>query len=159
MEKLKEFINRLIFIAGTVFLTILVFTVAWQVISRYVFNSPSIFTDELARFLLMWIGMLGATYAFGAKGHLSMDYLHTLLSASTVRLIKIILPILGIVFVACVMVGGGSLLTLNTMQQYSPVLNIPMGYVYLILPITGIVNVLYLIGYIVDELKAKESVK
>ena len=63
MEKLKEFINRLIFIAGTLFLTILVFTVAWQVISRYVFNSPSIFTDELARFLLMWIGMLGATYA------------------------------------------------------------------------------------------------
>lgn len=43
MEKLKEFINRLIFIAGTLFLTILVFTVAWQVISRYVFNSPSIY--------------------------------------------------------------------------------------------------------------------
>ena len=68
MEKLKEFINRLIFIAGTLFLTILVFTVAWQVISRYVFNSPSIFTDELARFLLMWIGMLGATYALEQRG-------------------------------------------------------------------------------------------
>ena len=57
------------------------------------------------------------------------------------------------------MVGGGTLLTLNTMQQLSPVLYIPMGYVYLILPITGVINVLYLIGYIFDELKKEEGEK
>lgn len=159
MERLREIINRVIFIIGTILLTAITITVAWQVISRYVFNNPSIFTDELARFLLMWIGMLGTTYAFGSKSHLSMDFFHTLLKKETVKKIKIALPILGIIFIGSVMVGGGTLLTLNTMQQLSPVLYIPMGYVYLILPITGIINILYLVGYIVDEMKEKGSEK
>lgn len=159
MENLRKGINKIIFVIGTILLTAITLTVTWQVISRYVFNDPSIFTDELARFLLMWIGMLGTTYAFGSKSHLSMDYLHTLLKKETVKKIKIALPILGIIFIGSVMVGGGTLLTLNTMQQLSPVLYIPMGYVYLILPITGIINILYLVGYIVDEMKEKGSEK
>lgn len=159
MEKLREVINKIIFIIGTILLTTITLTVAWQVVSRYVFNEPSIFTDELARFLLMWIGMLGTTYAFGTKAHLSMDYLHTLLKKETVKKIRVVLPILGIIFIGSVIVGGGTLLTLNTMQQLSPVLYIPMGYVYLILPITGVINVLYLIGYIFDELKKEEGEK
>ena len=61
MDRLRGYINRVIFIVSSLLLTVMVATVAWQVTSRYVFNSPSIYTDELARFLLMWIGMLGKT--------------------------------------------------------------------------------------------------
>lgn len=157
MDKLRGQINRVIFIISSLLLTVMVLVVAWQVISRYVFNSPSIFTDELARFLLMWIGMLGTTYAFGYKAHLSMDYLYTFLKADTVKLIKIILPILSIIFMGFVMVWGGTLLTLNTMKQLSPVLYIPMGAVYSILPITGIINIFYFVTYIADELVLKGS--
>lgn len=155
MDKLRRYINRIIFIVGALLLTVMVATVTWQVISRYVLSSPSIFTDELARFLLMWIGMLGTTYAFGSKAHLSMDYLHTFLKIGTVKIIKIILPILSIIFMGFVMVWGGTLLTLNTMKQLSPVLYIPMGVVYSILPITGVINIFYFITYITDELALK----
>lgn len=157
MDKLRRYINRIIFIVGALLLTVMVATVAWQVISRYVLSSPSIFTDELARFLLMWIGMLGTTYAFGSKAHLSMDYLHTFLKIDTVKIIKIILPILSIIFMGFIMVWGGTLLTLNTMKQLSPVLYIPMGIVYSILPITGVINIFYFITYITDELALKEA--
>lgn len=157
MDRLREYVNRVIFVVSSLLLTVMVATVAWQVTSRYVFNSPSIFTDELARFLLMWIGMLGTTYAFGSKAHLSMDYLHTFLKADTVKIIKIILPILSIIFMGFVMVWGGTLLTLNTMKQLSPVLYVPMGVVYSILPITGVINILYFVTYITDELVVKGS--
>lgn len=157
MDKLRGYTNRVIFTISALLLTVMVVAVAWQVISRYLFNSPSIFTDELARFLLMWIGMLGTTYAFGHKAHLSMDYMHTFLKADTVKIIKIILSILSIIFMTFVMVWGGLLLTLNTMQQASPVLYIPMGVVYSILPITGIINIFYFITYIADELALKGS--
>ncbi len=157
MDRLREYVNRVIFVVSSLLLTVMVATVAWQVTSRYVFNSPSIFTDELARFLLMWIGMLGTTYAFGSKAHLSMDYLHTFLKADTVKIIKIILPILSIIFMGFVMVWGGTLLTLNTMKQLSPVLYVPMGAVYSILPITGVINILYFVTCITDELVVKGS--
>ena len=55
------------------------------------------------------------------------------------------------------MVWGGTLLTLNTMKQLSPVLYVPMGVVYSILPITGVINVFYFITYIADELAVKGS--
>ena len=62
--------NFLVLITG-----ILVLDVLWQVISRYLLKSPSSFTDELARFLLIWVGILGAAYATGKKMHLAIDVL------------------------------------------------------------------------------------
>lgn len=155
METIKNYVNKLIFFIGTVLLTVLVLTVTWQVVSRYVFNSPSMFTDELSRFLLMWIGMLGATYAFGTKAHLAMDIVHGLVNKGTLKVLRIIIPILAVIFIGVVMVIGGSLLTMNTMKQLSPVMQLPMGIVYSILPVTGILNVIYLLGDIKEELTAK----
>lgn len=155
MEVIKTHINKLIFFVGSILLTVLVLTVTWQIISRYVFNSPSMFTDELSRFLLMWIGMLGATYAFGSKSHLAMDFIHTLLGPRYLKTLKIIIPILAVIFISLVMIAGGSLLTMNTMKQLSPVMQLPMGIVYMILPITGILNVLYLLGDIKEEFLTK----
>lgn len=155
MDAIKNYVNKLIFFIGTILLTVLVLTVTWQVVSRYIFNSPSMFTDELSRFLLMWIGMLGATYAFGTKSHLAMDIVHTLIKPSTLKCLRIIIPILAVIFITLVMVIGGSLLTVNTMKQLSPVMQLPMGVVYSILPITGVLNVIYLLGDIKDELSVK----
>ena len=51
-------------------MTAMVFSVSWQVVSRYLFSSPSSWTEEVARFLLIWIGTLGAAYAFRTNmGH------------------------------------------------------------------------------------------
>lgn len=48
-----------------IFMSILVINVLWQVTSRYIMNSPSSFTDELAGYLLIWVGLLGAAYVAG----------------------------------------------------------------------------------------------
>jgi tripartite ATP-independent transporter DctM subunit len=42
------------------------------VVSRYVFNSPIIWTDELATFLFLWLSMLGAVVAFRRDGHMRL---------------------------------------------------------------------------------------
>ena len=64
---------------------------------------------------------------------------------------------LSIIFMGFVMVWGGTLLTLNTMKQLSPVLYVPMGAVYSILPITGVINIFYFVTCITDELAVKGS--
>ncbi|MDP7572961.1 MAG: TRAP transporter small permease subunit, partial [Myxococcota bacterium] len=52
-----------------------VVNVLWQVLSRYVLGSPSSFTDELARYLLVWVGLLGSAYAAGQRLHVAVDLL------------------------------------------------------------------------------------
>ena len=54
---------------------LMVLNVLWQVFSRYVLGEPSAFTDELARFLMIWLGLLGAAYVSGKKGHVAIDVL------------------------------------------------------------------------------------
>ena len=52
----------------------LVVDVLWQVLSRYILVSPSSVTDELAGYLLIWVGLLGAAYVSGKNEHLAIDY-------------------------------------------------------------------------------------
>ena len=47
-------------------LLVMVFAASWQVVARYVFEAPPIWTEELARRAMVWTGMLGASCAFYA---------------------------------------------------------------------------------------------
>ena len=67
--------DRTLALIVSVLLTMLLFTVVWQVFSRYVLKDPSSYTDELARYLLIWVALLGAAYATGQKLHLAIDLL------------------------------------------------------------------------------------
>ena len=60
-----------------VLMSVMVIDVSWQVASRFVFRAPSSFTEELAGFLLIWIGLLGAAYGFRTRAHLGIDLLVT----------------------------------------------------------------------------------
>ncbi len=126
-------------------MVLMVFCVTWQVFSRYVLNSPSSWTEELARFALIWIGLLGSAYAYHLKMHLGLDLLvHKLQPASAV-LLKKILHFLAVLFAAVVMVYGGIQLVMMTaeLKQYSAALQWPMAMVYLCLPISGVMMILY----------------
>jgi TRAP-type C4-dicarboxylate transport system permease small subunit len=56
-------------------LAMMVLCVTWQIVSRYFLGDPSSWTEELSRFLLIWVGLLGGSYAYHAKMHLGLDLL------------------------------------------------------------------------------------
>ena len=69
--KFQQRLNKVLEIFLVVLMSVLVIDVLWQVFSRYLLSSPSSFTDELAGFLLIWVGVLGAAYVDGRKEHLA----------------------------------------------------------------------------------------
>ena len=72
---MKRSVDRsLQFVIVTIFV-ILVVCVTWQVITRYGLGVPSIVTDELARFLFMWLALIGGAYTYGMRRHLAIDLL------------------------------------------------------------------------------------
>lgn len=123
----------------------LVLCVVWQVVSRYILNVPSTFTDELARFLLIWVSLLGAAYLSGQNAHVSIDLFSQRLSPLGQRNLAILINVLIIVFVFSVLVfGGGRLVyTTFTYMQLTPSLQIPMAFVYMIGPICGLLVTFY----------------
>lgn len=126
-------------------LFILVLTVLWQVFSRYVLQSPSTATDEIARFLLIWTTLLGAAWVVGQRGHLAIDLLTEKLQPNNGRRMHLFISMLIIAFSFSVLCLGGINLVRITLllEQTSTVLQVPMGYVYCVLPLSGLVMVIY----------------
>ena len=75
LNRIKLAVDRTIAAFSVAVMIALVVCVVWQVFSRYVLNQPSTLTDELARFLMIWVGLLGAAYTVGAQRHLAIDLL------------------------------------------------------------------------------------
>ena len=131
----------------------LVIAVLWQVISRYVFSAPSSWTEEAARFLLIWISLLGAVYAFRTGMHLGLDLLpKKLTGAAALRLKRFTVAVVVLFSAAVLVIGGGSLVLLTwELRQYSAVLGLPMSVVYAVIPVSGLLICIYAVAALGDE--------
>ena len=146
----RNLLDRLILIVSYFALMLLVVTVTWQVFSRYVLNDPSNWTDELARYAMVWLGLLGASYLFGTKGHLAITLLDGALKGKAHIALHILINIISGAFVSLAMLKGGIALMGRTTQQLSPALQLPMSEVYSILPISAVIILIYLIMNTLD---------
>ncbi len=117
----------------------LVVDVVWGVFTRYVMGHQSPWTEELARMLLIWVSLLGASIGFIRRSHLGVDYFVGKLSDRWQTIGELIIYLLVAFFASVVLIYGGYRLVSSTLQngQPSPALKIEMGYVYLAVPISG----------------------
>jgi TRAP-type C4-dicarboxylate transport system permease small subunit len=154
MRKIIDTVIRNILV---VLMGILVINVVWQVFTRYVLQSPSMFTDELARFLLIWVSLLGAAYCSGKNHHIAIDILLRQLNPGNRIKLELFIKLLIIVFVLCVLVIGGSYLVYITSvyMQITPALQIPMAWVYLIGPLSGLLIIYYKLSDIILLLRGR----
>ncbi|QBH95571.1 TRAP transporter small permease [Limnobaculum zhutongyuii] len=154
IEKLKKPIDWFIATFSVVMMVILVICVVWQVFSRFVLNSPSTMTDEIARFSMIWVGLLGAAYTVGLQKHLSIDLFTLNLTGIKRRISNIIINLCICGFSGGVMIWGGYTLLAKVYEsgQVSPAMQVPMAYIYIVLPISGIIMVYYSLLFIIDAI-------
>ncbi len=148
--KSRRFVDYILARFVILVMSVLVIDVLWQVASRYIMREPSSWTDELAGFLLIWVGLFGAAYATGKKDHLAIDLLPRKLEPSKRRYLNLFINILIALFALIIMVIGGIRLVYITfkLNQISSALEIPIGYVYLVIPISG----LFIMFYVINEI-------
>ncbi len=129
----------------SILMTLMTLDVLWGVFTRYALGSQASWSEELARFLLIWIGILGAAYASGQKMHLAIDLLSPKLSESKAKKLALFIKSLIILFVFLVLVVGGFRLIYisQVLGQTSPALRLPMSVVYGVVPISGLLIIYY----------------
>ena len=87
--------------------------------------------------------MFAAAYVFGKREHMRMGFLADKLNKKKLTILNAIIEILIIAFALIVMVYGGISITSLSMTQKTASLGLPMGYVYIVIPITGVVIAVY----------------
>lgn len=140
-------------IALAALMTAMVISVVWQVLSRYLFVVPAAWTEELARFLLIWIGMLGAGYAYRHGSHLGVDLLADKLSGTGRLQLHRAVHLVCLLFAASVLVvGGGSLVSMTwELKQYSAAMGLPIAVVYSVIPLSGLLITLFAAAALAGE--------
>ena len=145
MKKIRESTDKIIEWSLITILGVMVLNVLWQVFTRFFTATPSSFTDELARYLMIWLGILGAAYVAGKNEHVAIDFFAKKVSASKQKLISkfISAAVLSFAFFGMV-VGGSRLVYITTkLEQFSPSLKIPLALVYGVIPLSGLLIIFY----------------
>lgn len=145
MNRFAHWIDRILIYALIILMAVIVIDVSWQVLTRFVLRHPSSYTEELATFLLIWIGVLGASYALRTKSHLGIDLLAQRLKNAKRYLLELFVNVCVFLFAFCIMVIGGIRLVMLTfhLNQLSAAIGIRMGYVYLVIPVSGALMMFY----------------
>lgn len=153
MEDVRDKLNRVLEVILIMLLSIMVLNVSWQVFSRYVLANPSSFTDELARYLMIWLGVLGTAYVSGKRLHVAIDILHSQLSLSIQKTMqKVIFSIVILATFLIFIIGGSRLVYLSyLLGQKSAALQIPLYLVYVCVPLSGACIIFYKINDLISN--------
>ncbi|WP_051786488.1 TRAP transporter small permease [Endozoicomonas numazuensis] len=156
IEKIKRPVDRFLAFLTVTAMVVLVLSVLWQAISRFLpFTTPSTWTEELARHLMLAVAMLGAAYTTGLKKHLAINLFSGQWKGNKKRFADLLYHSSVALFALLVMVSGGLLFAMRTLAlgQMAPGLDIPIGVVYFVIPVAGCFIVFYSLLFISEHLR------
>lgn len=143
MEKVAKLLNKcleVICVAIFVFITIIG---TYQIVTRYVFNAPSTVSEELLTYSFTWLAVLSAALVFGKRDHMRMSYVADKFTGLKALIVGIASEILVFIFSGAIMVYGGIAITKLTMTQVTASLGVSMAFIYVVVPISGVLIMIY----------------
>ncbi len=143
MNKIRKWLDTIIEIFACSLIIVMVAVACWQVISRYVFNSPSTFSEEFLRFSLVWMSVIGLAYVAGKKEHISLTLFLDKCPKHLINIWYVVIQVVFIMFTVYILILGGWKVSSTAMTQVSPVLKLAMGKVYYALPLSGVITITY----------------
>lgn len=153
MGRLRRYIDRIILSLCVFLFSAMTAIGFYQIASRYIFNSPSTKSEELISYMFAWMSLLAAAYIFGKKEHMKMVFFVEKLPIKTQKILQILCEIIILLFAIFVLIKGGISITTLTMTQITPALKIPMGYIYCVIPVSGVIIAIYSVLNVKDILK------
>lgn len=156
LHKIRKGIDSVLSGACIVLFAAMVIIGTYQIVTRFVFNSPSTVSEELLTYSFAWMALFSSALVFGKRDHMRMGFLADKMEGTKKKTLEVVIEVLILLFALAVMVYGGFNIMDLTMTQKTASLGIPMGVVYTVLPVSGILIVIYAVLNIVDLCKGYE---
>lgn len=143
LHSIRKVLMKILGTATVVLFMFMTVVGTYQIITRYFFNKPSTVSEELLTFSFTWMALLASAYVFGKRDHMRMGFVADKLTGGKRKLLEVVIDFLAFAFAGIVMVYGGISITKLTMIQATASLRVPMGYIYIIVPISGILIMVF----------------
>lgn len=150
MKQIRKILNySLDALAGVSFLAMVALT-CWQVFTRYILRNPSSWSEELVSYLFAWMSLFGASLVVGERGHMNIPIVVERFGKKGRKFFAIFAEVIACIFAGVILVYGGIQITNLAMGQMTSSLGLPVGVFYIILPLSGVINIVYTTLNIID---------
>ena len=143
MKALRNLLNTILNLVAGLSLPAMVILTTYQVITRYVFNAPSTWSEELVGYLFAWSTMFGAAIVSGERGHMNIPILVDKFNPPMCKALHIFAEVIALLFSASILVLGGFQVSSLAMGQMTSSLGVAIGTFYWVMPVCGIVMVVH----------------
>lgn len=157
MQVAKKVIDRTLAVVAVTLFAALVVIVVWQVFSRQVMNSPATWTEEAARQVFVWVGLISAALVFGERGHIAVEFVVRKFPTRGEVIIASLVQVIILFFAVVVLVWGGWQAAQNAWTQSLSALPFTVGQMYLALPLSGVLTAFYSIYYLIEIATGREE--
>lgn len=151
-------LNKILGAITAILMAIMVLGCCWQVVTRFLLNNPSKYTEEFLRYALIWLTMLGMPYAYGQDKHIAINLVTKTFRVKNLLATKMVIEIIVLILSVFVLIIGGLMVTMNSMGQISPAMQLPMPVYYVCLPISGILMCVYCVLRLAEFTKELKGV-
>lgn len=153
MKALRKVLTQILnVLAGVSFIAMVVLT-CWQVFTRYVLQNPSSWSEELVSYLFAWASLLGASLITGERGHMNIPVVVERFSPAVQKVLAIFGELIAFAFSGIILVYGGIEISQLAMGQMTSSLGVAVGVFYVVMPLCGILNMIYTVLNIADICK------
>ncbi|HNQ02660.1 MAG TPA: TRAP transporter small permease [Syntrophales bacterium] len=145
LERLFKGLRSVLYWFSVAAMSVMLIVIFAQVISRYVFNWTPEWSEELARYLFVWVTFIGSALIMGESGHLAVQFVPNHFKGTAVgRALEVLINLCGYVFIFILFFQGAKMTRVMTFQ-ISPGMEIPMSWVYAVIPLSSALMLLYLV--------------
>lgn len=151
-RRLLSGVDRLLSITLIILVGVMLVPVTLQIITRYTpFLPPQLWTEEVARFCLIWAIMIGAAIGVREKAHFDIDLLPEPKSPQS-RAASLLTVDVSVLLFACLFLWAGWEAFSEGRNEVSEMTEMSMGWFYVVFPLSAACWVAYLVGHIHDSL-------
>lgn len=153
LDTILEKVRTVLYWFSFAAMSIMLITIFSQVITRYCFGYTPEWSEELARFLFVYVVFLGSALIMGETGHLAVEFLPQRYAGTPFgKFLDVFVLLASYVFVIILFFQGAKMTQIMTFQE-SPGLEISMSYVYAVIPVSSVLMLLYLIRSTIKLIK------
>jgi len=156
MNKIIKNVEKLINILLAVSLAVMTILVFGNVVFRYIFHSGITWSEEMSRFLFIWLVFLGAIPALKEGAHIGIDLISQRLSIGPKRIVGVIVH--SVILITSIMILSGSWkMSMDSLESYAPATGVSYSYVYGIGIVMSVAMIIISTFNIYKSIKLKEK--
>lgn len=152
MSRMRKIVDRVIEAFAVITLSSMVILTTYQVITRYFFNNPSVYSEVLAKYLFIWLVLIVGAYVIGKRDHMSIVFIKEKFNENVQNILNLLIDVIVLIFAVIVLGYGGYLNSVTQFSQTDSILPVSAGFIYLALPISAVLIMFYSVCNIIDDI-------